>query len=141
MLCVNMRRRSEMKGKIAIGLGVLFVALVAGSVALAYAVQTVGPNAAATRGNPWWTEGLTEQQIIEIREKMWNLRQQAVKEGWTNEQLMSAMHNLLAQYGIEANGAYFVDANGDGVCDNLGNWQGQMRHHQRQYQNCTFCGS
>jgi hypothetical protein len=139
MLCVNMRRRLEMKGKIAVGLGVLFVALVAGSVALAYAAQTVSPNAA--RGQPWWTEGLTEQQIIEIREKMWNLRQQAVKEGWTNEQLMSAMHNLLAQYGIEANGAYFVDANGDGVCDNLGNWQGQMRHHQRQYQNCTFCGS
>jgi hypothetical protein len=139
MLCVNMRRRSEMKGKIAIGLGVLFVALVAGSVALAYAAQTVGPS--ATRGQPWWTEGLTEQQITEIREKMWNLRQQAVKEGWTNEQLMSAMHNLLAQYGIEANGAYFVDANGDGVCDHLGNWQGQMRHHQRQYQNCTFCGS
>jgi hypothetical protein len=139
MLCVNMRRRSEMKGKIATGLGVLFVALVAGSVALAYAAQTVGPS--AMRGQPWWTEDLTEQQIIEIREKMWNLRQQAVKEGWTNEQLMSAMHNLLAQYGVEASGPYFVDANGDGVCDHLGNWQGQMRHHQRQYQNCTFCGS
>jgi len=126
-----------MKGKIAIVLGVFILALVAGTIVSAYAAQAPSANGTGARGHPWWTEGLTEQQISEIREKMRNLRQQAAEEGWTDEQLMLAMHNLLEQYGINASGPNFVDANGDGICDNLG--QGQMRHHSRQYANCTLC--
>ncbi len=126
-----------MKGKTAIGLGIFIVALVAVSVVSTYAARTPVSSRTGTSGHPWWTEGLTEQQITEIKDQMWNLRQQAAEEGWTDEQLMLAMHNLLAQYGIDASGPNFVDANGDGICDSLG--RGQMGHHMHQYVNCTFC--
>ena len=55
-------------------------------------------------GQAWWSEGLTEEQVNEIRQKIWDIRAKASTEGWTAEQTSTAIHELLAQYGITAQG-------------------------------------
>jgi hypothetical protein len=93
-------------------------------------------------GQAWWSEGLTEEQVNEIRQKIWDIRAKASTEGWTAEQTSTAIHELLAQYGITAQGPGFVDANGDAVCDNFGNSSrnGHGRARWRsQCSNQTIC--
>jgi hypothetical protein len=91
-------------------------------------------------GHPYWAEGLTEQQIAEIRQKIWDIRAQASAKDWTEDQTRTAIHELLAQYGISPQGPGFVDANGDEVCDHLGNSYGRGQQHHQCW-NQTLCPS
>ncbi len=129
-----------MKGKMLMGIGFVLFAVLATGIAVTYVMPAVSAAGRGNNGHPWWSEGLTDQQIAEIRQKMWELRAQAIKENWTAQQLATAMHELLAQYGIYTQGPYFTDANGDGICDYLGQGRGPMGgQHRGNYANCTYC--
>jgi hypothetical protein len=139
-----------MKGKMLMEIGLVLLVVMAAGIVVTYVLPAVSAGRGAN-GSPSWTAGLTDQQIAEIRQKIWELRAQAVRENWTTEQLTTAIHDLLAQYGITPQGAYFTDANGDGICDYLGQGRGPMggqgrgqmggqhRGNYTNYANCTYC--
>ncbi len=130
-------------------LGVAFLAVLAVGLLATYSAPMAIADTTRQRGrgHAWWTEGLTEQQVNEIQQKIWDIKAQASAKGWTAEQTSTAIHELLAEYGITAQGSGFVDANGDGVCDYCGNGSsgnGSMNGHghgqwRNQYVNQTAC--
>lgn len=84
---------------------------------------------------------MTEQQVDEIRQEIWDIRARASTEGWSEEQRRTAIHELLVQYGIDQQGVNFVDANGDGICDHLGMNQAQGQGHgQKRWQSMNQTG-
>jgi hypothetical protein len=144
----NNRRRFDLKKKYAVFGIVLLAVLAAGLLATYSAPMAIADTVLQRgRGHAWWTEGLSEQQVNEIQQKIWDIKAEASAKGWTAEQTSTAIHELLAGYGITAQGSGFVDANGDGVCDNCGNGSsgnGSMNGHGRgqwrsQYMNQTAC--
>jgi hypothetical protein len=136
------RRRLSLEQKWYAALGVALLAVLAVGVLATYAAPIAVAASSRQRGHghAWWTEGLTEQQVNEIRQRIWDIRARASTEGWTDEQTRTAIHELLTQYGIDPQGPGFVDADGDGVCDHLGTyyWQGQGYRHW-QCLNQTAC--
>ena len=135
------RRRLKLESKLLAPIGaIVILAVVAFGLLAAYAtpLAVASPDDRCGCGHPYWTEGLTEQQIAEIRQKIWDIRTQASAEGWTEEQTTTAIHQLLAQYGISPRGPGFVDANGDGVCDHFRNGHGR-RQRGNQCWNQTVC--
>ena len=139
----NIRRRLNLKQKYVV-LGVALLAVLAVGLLATYSAPVALADSTRQRehGQALWTEGLTEEQVNETRQKIWDIREQASAEEWTAEQTSAAIHELLAEYGITGQGPGFVDANGDGVCDNLGN--GSRNGHGRrqgrnQCMNQTVC--
>lgn len=124
-----------MEQKLYAVIGVALLSVLAFGLLATYAVPTAIANAICQRGDghAWWTEGLTEQQVNEIRSKIWDIRERASAQGWTEEQTRTAIHELLTQYGINPQGLGFLDADGDGICDHLGMNRGQG-HGYRQWQ-------
>lgn len=138
----NSRRRLNLKQKTCAVLGVTLLAVIAVGLLATYSAPMAIADSTRQRGHgqAWWTEGLTQQQVNEIRQKIWDIRARASKEGWSEEQTRTAIHQLLTQYNIDPRGSGFVDANGDGVCDHLGMNQAQGQG-QRLWQcmNATGC--
>ena len=131
-----------MKQKTYAVLGVTLLAVLAVGLLATYSAPMALADSTRQRGHgqAWWTEGLTEQQVDEIRQKIWDIRARASKEGWSDEQTRTAIHELLVQYGIDQQGVNFVDANGDGICDHLD--ANQARGHGQgrwQCMNATEC--
>jgi hypothetical protein len=123
-------------------LRIALLAVVAVGLLAAYSAPMAVADSACQlgHGQAWWTEGLTEQQVNEIRQKIWDIRARASTEGWSEEQTRTAIHQLLAQYDIDPQGSGFIDANGDGICDLLGMNQRQGRGQTRwQCMNATGC--
>ena len=137
----NSRRRLNLKQKYAV-LGVALLAVLAVGLLATYSAPMASADSARQRGHrqAWWPEGLTEQQVNEIRQKLWDIRAHASTEGWSEEQTRTAIHRLLAQYDIAPQGPGFVDADGDGICDHLGVNHGQGQGYRRsQCLNQTGC--
>jgi hypothetical protein len=134
------RRRIGLEQRWLIAFGVTLLAIIGVSSLATYttplAVASYGQD--HCRGYAWWTEGLTEQQINEIRQKIWEIRAKASASGWTEEQTRATIHELLAEYNISVQSSGFVDNDGDGVCDRLGTSYGR-RGRQGQFWNQTEC--
>jgi hypothetical protein len=132
----------NLKKKTYAALGVALLAVLAVGLLATYSAPVAVADSTHQRGHgqAWWTEGLTQQQVNEIRQKIWDIRARASTEGWSEEQTRTAIHQLLAQYDIEPQGPGFVDADGDGICDHLGvnHVQGQGYRHW-QCLNQTGC--
>jgi hypothetical protein len=127
----NSRRRLNMQRKRYAVVGVVLLGVLTVGLLAAYAAPIAVANSSRRRwpGCAWWSEGLTEQQVNEIRQKIWDIRARASAEGWSEEQMRTAIHQLLAQYGIDPEGPGFVDSDGDGICDHLGVNRGHGYRH------------
>lgn len=73
---------------------------IAGAVATVMA-QTYGNAYEGCGREPWWDSELTEEQRNELKQKLYEIRTQAMEEGWSREQIRSAIQETLAQYGID----------------------------------------
>jgi hypothetical protein len=135
----NSRRRLNLKQKYA-ALGVALLAVLAVGFLATYSAPMAIADSTRQRGHgqAWWTEGLTQQQVNAIRQKIWDIRTQASAKGWTEEQTRTAIQQVLAQYGISPRGLGFVDVNGDGVCDHFGNGHGRGQRRSQCW-NQTAC--